>query len=102
VEVRNGDMDRVLTTVGQVTIDFLVNNPGAYVFATGSSASRTRKYQMGINQNLAYIRERHQVLGFIAHKFSETNDHPEMSEFSGEWSVFQKGVNYDGFLIYVK
>ncbi|MEO6286141.1 MAG: hypothetical protein ABIN80_12735 [Dyadobacter sp.] len=102
VEIRNGDMDRLLTTVGQLTIDFLMSNPRLYVFATGSSAARTRKYQMGINQNLEYIRERHQVLGFVANKVIRTGDDVETTGSEGEWYVFQKGINYDGFLIYLK
>lgn len=44
----NGDMEKVLITVGRTLLDFIENHPTASVTAMGSTIYRTRLYQMNI------------------------------------------------------
>lgn len=57
-------------------------HPKATIFAAGSTASRTRLYQMGIARILKEINQFYEIQGSI-------ND---------LWEPFQKGVNYNAFL----
>jgi len=45
----NGDGDKVLLTVANIIYDFTDVYIGVAVFIQGTSPSRTRRYQMGIN-----------------------------------------------------
>lgn len=45
----NGDSEKVLATVVATLYAFFDSHPDAYVYATGSTESRTRLYQMGIS-----------------------------------------------------
>ena len=62
---------------------FFENNPDKFVFATGSTESRTRLYRMGISNNLEEIRENFEVFGYQGNK----------------WEIFAKGRDYEAFLI---
>ena len=53
------------------------------VYATGSNAARTRRYQIGINKFLNEIEKIFYVFGRI----------------NKQWEPFQKNVNYDAFFI---
>lgn len=79
----NGDSLNILATVAASVYTFTDKYPDSYVFATGSSESRTRLYQIGISNNLAEIEEDFDVLGYKDGKFEK----------------FEKDRNYDGFLI---
>ncbi|HEY4337684.1 MAG TPA: hypothetical protein VGM89_17345, partial [Puia sp.] len=79
----NGDRDKVLATVALTAVDFTDRFPDAQLFIEGSSAGRTRLYQMGITNNLLEINERFEVKGFLA----------------TDWEAFRPGVNYQAFLI---
>ncbi|HWK05802.1 MAG TPA: hypothetical protein VNS58_19310 [Puia sp.] len=79
----NGDRDKVLATVAFTALDFTDKFPDARIFVEGSTSARTRLYQMGIGDNLLEINEKFEVKGFI-------ND---------QWEVFQRGRNYEAFLI---
>src|SRR6476659_8472506 len=46
----NGDRDKVLATVANTIIDFTNHHGNHYIYAAGSTESRTRLYQMGISQ----------------------------------------------------
>ena len=46
----NGDGDKVLRTAARIIYDFTDIHHGAAVFIQGSTPSRTRTYQMGINK----------------------------------------------------
>ncbi|MCE6992022.1 DUF6934 family protein [Dyadobacter sp. CY323] len=90
------------------TIEFLDAYPKASICATGLTppgklAVRTRKYQIGINKNLAYLSERHHVYGFKV--FEDAN--PDLIGAwpfgrSGKWEVFRPNINYDAFLLNLK
>jgi hypothetical protein len=79
----NEDSGRVLATVAGTVYIFTDKFPNAYVYATGSSPSRTRLYKMGISKHLEEIEEDFQVFGFI-------NDSLEK---------FRKNRNYHAFLL---
>jgi hypothetical protein len=79
----NGDRDKVLATVAFTALDFTDKFPNARIVAEGSSSSRTRLYQMGITHNLLEINKNFEVEGF-------TDD---------LWIPFQRGKNYEAFLI---
>ena len=84
VITNNEDRQKVLATVADTVVDFLSNHPRAAVFAQGSTASRTRLYQMNIG---AYWREiqdaSYLVQGYL----------------SGEWQSFKTGINFEAFII---
>ncbi|MEO7312770.1 MAG: hypothetical protein ABIX01_20470 [Chitinophagaceae bacterium] len=79
----NKDSKKVLTTVATTVLTFFKQYPTAYVFATGSTLSRTRLYRISITSNLDHLQRDFIVYGFL-------NDN---------WNLFQKGVDYAAFLI---
>ena len=79
----NNDSQKVLATVALTVLRFFEKNPDKYVFATGSTKSRTRLYKMGISSNLEEIKENFEVFGFDGIK----------------WEAFRKERDYDAFLI---
>lgn len=78
----NGDGDKILATVATIIMDFTERFPGAAVLIEGTSASRTRRYQMGISKHWSDIKETLQVYGYK----------------SGKWEPFQTGINYEKFI----
>lgn len=50
VVTNNNDTEKVLATVAAAVLAFTDKYPEAWVYATGSSTSRTRLYRMGINK----------------------------------------------------
>jgi hypothetical protein len=101
VEIRNGDTEKILATVAQTTLDFLFENPTISIYASGSSAARTRKYQMGINNFLSYLNTNYNVQGFLPNR----GEDEALSGFPyrhGAWQTFRPGVNYDAFLLSLK
>lgn len=67
----------------------------------GQLALRTRKYQMGINSNLEFLSEKHNIYGFVAEKVNGkiVGRWPYMK---GSWEIFKAGTNYDAFLLNLK
>lgn len=82
----NGDRDMVLATVAHTALDFFKLFPKAKLFIEGSTYSRTRLYQMGINANFAEITEKFEIQGFV----------------DESWEPFIHGCNYEAFLISMK
>jgi len=79
----NGDAEKVLATVAAIVVDFTMFFDEMMVYATGSTVTRTRRYQMGINKFLYEIEKIFYVYGY-----------------TGEaWESFEKNVNYCAFLI---
>jgi hypothetical protein len=66
-------------------IDFWIKYPKAFIFATGSTAVRTRLYRMGITNNLAEIKEDFKVYGLTIDE--------------NKWEEFIVGEDYEAFLI---
>ncbi len=79
----NGDSRKVLATVANAVDIFTREYPSIWVFATGSTRSRTRLYQMSINKHLHEIIKNFEVYGLV-------ND---------EWQTFRSGIMYEAFLI---
>lgn len=79
----NGDSEKVLATVVATVYAFTDKYPNAYVYATGSTKSRTRLYRIGISKFLDEI----------------TNDFEILGELDEDWKEFQNDVEYEGFLV---
>ena len=80
----NGDSLKVLATVASTVYAFTEKYPQAWIFATGSTAVRTRLYRMGITNNLAEISEDFLVFGYNK---------------EGNWEPFITGEDYEAFLL---
>ena len=80
----NGDSLKVLATVASTVYAFTAKYPQAWIFATGSTAVRTRLYRMGITNNLAEISADFVILGY-------TSDE--------RWARFVVGEDYEAFLL---
>lgn len=78
----NGDGDKILATTAGIIIAFTERFPNASIFIEGTSASRTRRYQMGISK---YWKEIKDILEIYGYK-------------DGKWEAFQRGVNYQAFV----
>jgi hypothetical protein len=78
----NGDGDKVLVTAACIIHDFSKVYVGAAVLIKGTTASRTRRYQMGINKYWAQINLIFEVYGLK----------------NAQWSQFRHDENYDAFL----
>jgi hypothetical protein len=83
VATNNHDKQKVLATVADTVLDFTKYHPDAFVFAQGSTSTRTRLYQMGIAAFWKEIGPLFIVMAFC----------------NREWVPFEKGKNYDAFLI---
>lgn len=79
----NQDTDKVLATVAACVVAFTNQYPDIWVYATGSSAGRTRLYQIGINRFKEEIFVNFEVYGLK----------------NGNWVSFETNVNYSAFLI---
>jgi len=79
----NSDSEKVLATVVATVYAFTDKYPNVWIYATGSTKSRTRLYRMGITKFLSEVNEDFEVLG----------------ELSDDWEAFKKDVEYEGFLV---
>jgi hypothetical protein len=80
----NQDAERVLATVAATVIDFSNHYPDVLIYAQGSTSSRTRRYQMGINKYWQDISALFEVYGLI--------------EDEG-FNPFERGTNYIAFVV---
>lgn len=79
----NNDRDKVLATVAFTALDFINQFPSVRIVAQGSTSSRTRLYQIGIAHNLREIKDNFEIYGL----------------WDGHWEFFQRGRNYEAFLL---
>ena len=79
----NNDSEKVLATVVGTVYAFTDKRTDAWIYATGSTATRTRLYRMGISKYLSEVKSDFDVFG-------ELND---------KWEPFKKGKDYLGFLV---
>ncbi len=78
----NGDTEKVLATVVAAVYAFFDRHPVAYVYATGSTRSRTRLYRMSITKFYEEIRDDFYLYGQTGNNFPK----------------FELGKDYEGFL----
>lgn len=82
----NGDSEKVLATVVGAVFAFIDKHPNAWIFAAGSTSSRTRLYQMG-----------------IAKYYNEISDELEIyGRIKDEWHPFQRNKDYSAFIAKLK
>lgn len=82
----NGDTEKILATLFTIILDFLSRFPDMWVYTVGSTAPRTRLYQMGINK---YWNDIHPLLLVYG-------------EHSGVWEPFETNRQYDAFFFIKK
>jgi hypothetical protein len=83
VRSNNGDRGLVLATVAFTVTDFLEHHPDAQIYFEGSTAARTRLYQMGIVANWDQINQKYDLFGFI----------------DDSWEPFRHRKNYKAFIL---
>ena len=86
VITNNGDSEKVLATVVATVYAFTAKYNNCYVYARGSTHVRNRLYRMGITKYLGEIETDFVIFGLL-------ND---------EWEFFEKGTDYDAFLVHRK
>jgi hypothetical protein len=79
----NGDSEKVLATIVAAVYSFCDKLPEALIYATGSTAARTRLYRMGINKYYDIVKEDFQIFG----------------QTKSEWENYEKGKNYEAFVV---
>jgi hypothetical protein len=79
----NGDSQKVLATVAATVYAFTDKRPEVWIYATGSTKSRTRLYRIGLTNNLSEILEDFELYG----------------QRNGEWQEFIKRIEYAAFLV---
>ena len=79
----NRDTEKIIVTVGFTSLLFVNHFPNAEILIVGSTNSRTRLYQMAINQNIIEIDKFFDLRGFR----------------NGNWEKFKAGVNFEAFLV---
>jgi hypothetical protein len=82
----NGDIEKVLATVVAAVYAFTGQYPAAWIYATGSTATRTRLYRMGINKYFDIVEEDFDIMG----------------EHHSEWEWYEKGKDYQAFAVHRK
>ena len=79
----NGDSEQVLATVVSAVFAFTDLNKEAWVYATGSTKSRTRLYRMGISKYIDEVKQDFSVFGML----------------NNEWYEFEREIDYTAFLV---
>jgi len=85
VTSNNKDTQKILSTVGEITRQFLENKSDASILIEGNSSSRNRLYRIGINKILDTIAKEYRVLGLMEQK--------------KDWERFIKDTSYIAFII---
>ena len=83
----NKDTLKVLATVAYIVLEFTTNYPNAIIYATGSSESRNRLYQIAIKKHWYEIDSMYDVFGEIK---------------NGAFMKFIPGINFIGFVVMKK
>lgn len=83
VITNNADKNEILATVAAAILEFIqYTPPDTFLYAKGSTLSRTRLYQMAISSFYSDISQLFVIKGYIKR----------------QWHLFEKGVNYEAFL----
>jgi len=78
----NGDSEKVLATVVAAVYGFTEKHLDCWIYATGSTKSRTRLYRIGISKYIGEIRNDFEIYGLK----------------NSEWEIFEKETEYEAFL----
>ena len=70
----NKDRDKILATVAATAFTFTEHFPDIMIYAQGSTAARTRLYQMSIMANWEQIEPLLDVYGYIDGKWEKVNN----------------------------
>jgi len=84
INSNNHDAEKVLATVARAVLSFTNIHPNALIYAEGSTASRTRRYQMGINKFWKEIEPDFDVFGLVENE---------------GFKPFRSGRNYMAFAV---
>lgn len=79
----NGDSDMVLATVISTVYAFSDRYPDYWIYATGSTKSRTRLYRIGISKYMDEISMDFDIYGLRG----------------DNWGPFKKNIDYEAFLV---
>ena len=79
----NGDSEQVLATVVSAVYAFTNIEKEAWIYASGSTKSRTRLYRIGITKYWEEVSADFIIFGLL----------------NGEWENFKKEVEYSAFLV---
>jgi hypothetical protein len=79
----NGDTEKILATIVAAVYAFCDKEPEAWVYATGSTAARTRLYRMGINKYFDVVNTDFEIFG----------------QTQNEWEPYEKGKEYQAFVV---
>ena len=79
----NRDRDKILATIAETVLEFSQHFPDVWIYAQGSTPSRTRLYQIGITTHWSKIEPLLYVFGY-----------PD-----GQWQPFRKSINYEAFIV---
>lgn len=79
----NGDSEKVLATVVSAVYAFSDRYPTIWIYATGSTATRTRLYRRGINKYFEIV----------------SNDFEIMGEVKNVWEMYEFGKDYQAFAV---
>lgn len=77
----NGDSEQVLSTLVAAVLAFTDKNPEAWVYATGSSKSRTRLYRMGISKYYDSVKKDFLIYGMLDGESQSFKKEVENSDF---------------------
>ena len=84
----NGDRNKILATVAQITFLFLERYPDKCVYLTGSDQRRTLLYHRAISYGYSELVQLFNIYGYNTRNFYDENFEP-----------FSQRGNYTGFLI---
>ena len=79
----NGDSEQVLATVVSAVYSFTEEENESWIYATGSTKSRTRLYKMGITKYFDEVKHDFLIYGLR----------------DGEWEEFKKEIDYTAFVV---
>jgi hypothetical protein len=79
----NNDTEKVLATVVSAVLAFTDKYPDAWVYATGSTNSRTRLYRMGINKYFEEVEAEFYIFG----------------EHGDDWLPYEKERDFEGYVV---
>jgi hypothetical protein len=79
----NHDSEKVLDTVVSAVYAFFDKHPKSFVYATGSTKSRTRLYRMGINKYYCEMAADFYLYGRTDENFEEFELNKDYIGFSG-------------------